>query len=56
MFYFSDCLEAERGEGGGGVESLKGQKTAHNYKNILSVELHISWTMYYMILINGTHL
>ena len=30
--------------------SLKGQEIAHNGKNILSVELHISGTMYHMIL------
>ena len=38
---------------GGG--EVKGQKIAHNGKNILSVELHISGTIDHMILINGTH-
>ena len=39
--------------GGGG--EVKGQKIAHNGKNILSVEVHISGTIHHMILINSTH-
>ena len=36
-----------------GVRGVKGQKIAKDDKKILSVELHISGTIYHMILING---
>ena len=44
---FSGCL-------GVGV-GVKGLKVAHDDKNILSVELHISGAIHHMVLINGTH-
>ena len=40
------------GGGGGGV--VKRQKMAQDDKNILSVALHISGTIYHMIAIYGT--
>ena len=44
-FYLSGCLGGGGGSGGGGGGA----------SNILSVELHVSETIYDMILINGTH-
>ena len=36
------------------VSSVKGQKMAQDDKKILSVALHVSGTMYHMVVIYGT--